>query len=77
MKGETKTKERRAWESLRLRMEKSCDEGGKPAARNREAKRPWIMGKRKGEERNDWERRVATAKGRRRRHGAEVNLSMF
>ena len=69
-KGREKEKERMVWASLRLRMAKSSDWGGIPAARKREWRRPWSKGKRREEATRGGERRVEAAKGRRRRAGA-------
>lgn len=46
VKGRRKMKERMVWESLRLRMAKSSDWGGMPAARKSDRRRPWTKGKR-------------------------------
>lgn len=65
------------WESLRLRIANSSDEGGKPAARKTDLKRPWTDGKRDDEETRGCERRVETAKGTARSGGVEVKNWKF
>lgn len=53
VKGRTRSEEVMVWESLRLRMEKNSESGGKPAARKSERSREWTendSGRREEEE---------------------------
>lgn len=72
VKGRTRMEEVMVWEILRLRIVKSGDEGGNPAAWKREVRWLWVV-KRRGEEgRRDCERRSAAEKGKARRREVVV-----
>lgn len=71
-KGVRKRKVSMVCESLRLMKSRSCEDGGNPAARKRDMRRPRTNGKRYEEETRDGETRPETANGRRRRAGVEV-----